>query len=393
MKRILFLAGNIVNFDVTPIRLYNTLSQLSKSLEKPILIAFMETSLYLKKPTDRRIICRKFEEINIDIKILPRFPFLMCIFTIFIVIRKRIDIIHAVGHFATVIGAIVKFLTGVKLVFDIRGIVPEERVAEGTWEKGGIKYRIAKILERKSIELSDYIIVVSNAFKRYIRNNYKKSFIEVIPCCVDNRKFHFDLKKREIIRRKFHLQNKFVVLFNGSFVSWTLSSEMAIIFLILKQKINNTHFLILTPTNRIKVSNLMMSYGLLKDDFTIMNLSHEEVPTYLLMGDVGLLLRSESIINRVASPVKFAEYLACGVPVLATEGIGDISYLIRKYIVGSIVDLNSNDSKIRGVNSVLKLMLNNNREKLRERCKNVARNYFSLEKYIKKYHDIYTNLH
>ena len=391
MKRILFLAGNIVNFDVTPIRLYNTLSQLSKSLEKPMLIAFAKIPLYLKRPTDRRIICRKFEEINIDIKILPRFPFLICIFTTFIVIREKIDIIHAVGHSAVIIGVIVKFLTGVKLVFDIQGTAPEERVAERIWEKGSIKYRIAKILERKSIEFSDYIIVVSNAFKRHIKSNYKKSFVEVIPCCVDNRKFHFD-QKREIIRRKFHLQNKFVIVYNGSFASWTLASEMATIFLIFKQKINNAHFLILTPANKMKVLNLMMGYGLLEDDFTIINLFHEEVPTYLPMGDVGLLLRSESIINRVASPVKFAEYLACGIPVLATKGIGDVSYLIRKYRVGSIVGLNNNDSKIRGVDSVLDLILNE-RQKLRESCKNIARNYFSLEKYIKKYHDIYIELH
>ncbi len=392
MKRVLFLAGNIVNFDVTPIRLYNTLSQLSKSLEKPMLIAFVGILLYLKRPADRRIICRKFEEIDINIKILPRFPFLMCIFTTFIVMREKIDIIHAVGHSAVIIGVIVKFLTKVKLVFDIRGTAPEERVAEGIWEKGSIKYRIAKILERKSIEFSDYVIVVSNAFKRHIKSNYKKFFIEVIPCCVDNHKFHFDPEKRETIRRKFHLQNKFVVVYNGSFALWTLACEMAIIFLIFKQKIKNAHFLILTPANKMKISNLMVGYGLLEDDFTIINLSHEEIPTYLLMGDVGLLLRSESIINRVASPVKFTEYLACGIPVLATEGIGDVSHLIRKYRVGGIVDLNNNDSKMTGVDSVLDLMLNE-RQKLCERCKNIARNYFSLEKYIKKYHDIYIELH
>lgn len=389
MGRVLFLAGNIVKFEVTSIRLYDTLSELSKSLEKPMLIAFVDLLIYFKSGAKSKVY-RKFKKIGVDIRILPRMPFIGSIFTIFTVIRKNIDIIHTVGHTAAVTGSVVKLLTRVKLIFDIRGVAPEEKVAAEIWNRSGIKYRIAKILEKKCIEISDCNIVVSNVFKKYVENSFKVSNVKVFPCCVSHR-FCVDSKKREVMRNRFHLQDRFVIIYSGSFARWTLMSEMVDIFRILKKKVSTAHFLILTQADKMETSNLMINHRLLKGEFTIINLSHEEVPAYLLMGDIGLLLREKSIINRVACPVKFAEYLACGVPVLSTDGIGDVSDLIRKHRIGRIINLRSNNSKIEGVDSILDLVLND-KENLQERCRNVARDYFSLERYIEKYIHIYDSL-
>ena len=52
------------------------------------------------------------------------------------------------------------------------------------------------------------------------------------------------------------------------------------------------------------------------------------VPAVLRSCDAALLLREDSITNRVASPTKFAEYLACGLPVVISAHIGDFSALV-----------------------------------------------------------------
>jgi len=64
-----------------------------------------------------------------------------------------------------------------------------------------------------------------------------------------------------------------------------------------------------------------------------------------------LLLRKSHPVNYVASPTKFGEYLAAGVPVIATEGIGDTSDLIKNENIGIIISptdegLNSGDSNL-----------------------------------------------
>jgi hypothetical protein len=47
--------------------------------------------------------------------------------------------------------------------------------------------------------------------------------------------------------------------------------------------------------------------------------SVSQVPNYLKLADYGLLIREESVTNKVASPVKFAEYLACGLQVIISN--------------------------------------------------------------------------
>jgi len=41
----------------------------------------------------------------------------------------------------------------------------------------------------------------------------------------------------------------------------------------------------------------------------------------------------------VASPIKFGEYLCCGLPVIMTPGIGDTEEIIEKHRIGRLLDL------------------------------------------------------
>jgi hypothetical protein len=62
-----------------------------------------------------------------------------------------------------------------------------------------------------------------------------------------------------------------------------------------------------------------------------------EVPSVLAACDVALLLREESLTNRVASPTKFAEYLASGLPVAISAHIGDFSALVERDRLGVVL--------------------------------------------------------
>lgn len=62
------------------------------------------------------------------------------------------------------------------------------------------------------------------------------------------------------------------------------------------------------------------------------------VPAELAACDVGILVREDSTTNRVASPVKFAEYLAAGLRVLVSDHLGDISGLVRDHGLGWVYE-------------------------------------------------------
>ena len=51
------------------------------------------------------------------------------------------------------------------------------------------------------------------------------------------------------------------------------------------------------------------------------------------VGDLGLFIRQDNDVNKVAFPIKFFEYIRCGVPVLSSI-TSDISALIKKYDLG-----------------------------------------------------------
>jgi hypothetical protein len=48
------------------------------------------------------------------------------------------------------------------------------------------------------------------------------------------------------------------------------------------------------------------------------------------------MIREDTITNRVASPTKFAEYLAAGLPVLISAHIGDFSTTVRANDLGLV---------------------------------------------------------
>lgn len=67
-----------------------------------------------------------------------------------------------------------------------------------------------------------------------------------------------------------------------------------------------------------------------ESNYTLLTVPHDKVSKYLMAADIGFSLREKSVVDRVASPVKFAEYLRCGVGAACTDNIEDISSLVSK---------------------------------------------------------------
>ncbi|MDX9751791.1 MAG: hypothetical protein RBT71_11965, partial [Flavobacteriales bacterium] len=66
-------------------------------------------------------------------------------------------------------------------------------------------------------------------------------------------------------------------------------------------------------------------------------LDHARVGAAIAACDYGIMVRERTITNRVASPTKFAEYLASGLRVITNEGLGDLSAAVEQHDLGVIV--------------------------------------------------------
>ena len=65
---------------------------------------------------------------------------------------------------------------------------------------------------------------------------------------------------------------------------------------------------------------------------------YEEVTKYLNAVDFAVVWRDNNIVNKVASPVKFSEYVCTGLPVIANNGVGLIEDYINNTKFGNVIE-------------------------------------------------------
>ncbi len=96
---------------------------------------------------------------------------------------------------------------------------------------------------------------------------------------------------------------------------------------------------LLILTHSVKdVNKAIIQYPALKSKLISFSVPNDEVYKYLNAADFGILFRENTVMNNVASPTKFAEYMLCGLPVIISEGVGDYSYYTLEKEVGIILN-------------------------------------------------------
>jgi glycosyltransferase involved in cell wall biosynthesis len=192
--------------------------------------------------------------------------------------------------------------------------------------------------ERDAARYSLAVICVSEAMKRELQRVYDTPAekIRVVYCCTDTQLGTEAAAKRETTRSMLGLQDRFVVVYNGSLAAWQMTGETLQAFRMISGLRPNAHFLAVTTQPR-SMEMAAEDAGIAPTQRTIVSVPYQEVANHVAAADLALLIRDDSIVNRVASPVKFAEYLASGVPVAITKHVGDYSDLVGKRGVGTVL--------------------------------------------------------
>lgn len=106
------------------------------------------------------------------------------------------------------------------------------------------------------------------------------------------------------------------------------------------------------------------------------------VPRLLASADLGLALRRPSFSMRAVAPVKLGEYLMCGVPVLATAGVGDTDAIDGD--AGRVVGAMDQAGTAAAV-AWLRDEVMARRGEFRAHCAAVGRKAFSLDAAVESY--------
>jgi glycosyltransferase involved in cell wall biosynthesis len=251
--------------------------------------------------------------------------------------------------------------------------------------------RLLEHLDSRVPVWSDVVLTSSHVLRDFYKNlAYPRNTIfETIPCAVDMDLFAFSPKDRQRMREKLGWTSNFIVVFNGSWQDHHLPTKMMSFFLQLCQSGIPAKFLILTTANVHDVKNALFQAGISSDDCRILSLPHEKVPEYLMAGDVGLMLIEQVWGKRFSSPIKMGEYLACGLPVLATSHIGDTTEILNKDPdVGITLDIRNGEQLSRLVEYVQRISVSDRME-VAQKCREVARKWLSWETFRPKLRAVY----
>ena len=197
------------------------------------------------------------------------------------------------------------------IVYDFRALLFVESFSR---RRSYIVATFIFMLEMIAYLLADEICCVSHNLKSQLSKIFiRKRHIYVFPCLISNMK--------ERVRSHHSYSNEtYNFVYLGSISGWQKFEEAADLYKLYSAH-NDSTFTVITK-DKIKAREILVKKGL---NAEIKSLSNAGVLADLGNYDFGFLLRDNNLLNHVASPVKYLEYLSCGVIPIMNYGIGDYS--------------------------------------------------------------------
>jgi hypothetical protein len=231
-------------------------------------------------------------------------------------------------------------VTRAKIVYDGRGAIAAE------WHEYSVVtdkklWTESAELELRCVMNSDFRIAVSHKLVSYWRRAYQyaSSAHVVIPCTLNAVYGSLNLDPEQIIaarNRMGFLADDIVCVYSGSVAGWQ-SLELLKEFIVNQMELQPQLKMLFLSPSALVLQQLIQRFG--EERILHRSCAPEEVHTFLIACDYGLLLREQAVTNEVASPVKFPEYLSCGLPVIISDNLGDYSAFVEVHKCGRSLKL------------------------------------------------------
>ena len=214
--------------------------------------------------------------------------------------------------------------------------------------------------------------------------------MEVIPCCVDMRKFVHDKRDEEALKKELGLEGAFILMYPGKIGTFYFMDEMLAFYKYASGVMPEIVFFIVTHDSPSSFLARAKSLGVRTDKILIKEkISFEEMPRYMRIADAGIFFINP--YKKIgSSPIKMGEFLASGVPVIINPGIGDTEELVRENRVGVVVNNFAEQDYRKAIDELS--LLKKEGAALKERCVKAAERLLSHDVAVARYAKIYEAL-
>ncbi len=282
----------------------------------------------------------------------------------------RPDVVHVRSDVPALIAHLARRRTRAPMLFDIRGFWADERVEGGIWRSGGLLHRVARRWEQRFYAEAAAVVTLTDASVAQIRewSGGHDMPVEVIPTCADHTAFAHTRERADGPH----------AVWSGSVGTWyrldlaqRLAAALDMPFTVLTRQVDEARD------------------ALAGRPADVRTIPPGAMPTALHAGDVGLYFVLAGSSKRATAPTRIAEYLAAGMPVAVTPGIGDLDALVSDHGVGVVLHHDDDDSLQEAAAGLRELAAD---PVTRKRCRRLAAERFDVASGARRYAALYARL-
>jgi len=264
-------------------------------------------------------------------------------------LKERADVYHFHDLELLPVGVFLKWFTGRPVIYDCHENYPEAAY-ERAWYPDWLKPIIAKMISVVEPFLArrlDYVVcVVPDQQERFERHSCRTTLIRNLP-------------RLEIFDEAYRI-NKIKldrIIYVGGLTIVRGAKVLVDIMANLKKTHPHVKLLCLGPFNEPAVETEVKAYIKQKqvDDVIehIPFVPHEKVPGYIVQSKIGLIpWQPNQQMLRMVFPNKVFEYMACGLPVVASD-LPSLRYIFDRSQSGIIVQANNASEHARAIRELL----------------------------------------
>lgn len=217
-----------------------------------------------------------------------------------------------------------------KVILDVRGYWPAEKIYDrGITDpatatgKDLFDYQEAYDYLKSIVAQVDSVTTVSNALRNLLiseMNAPKDTY--VVPCCIAA---ITDNSKRDAIRAEWGITpDQVALVYSGTTAGYQHLEDLTIPFMKKLSDTNDNVRLVFLSSEHEKIKNMLAAAQVDMSKTVVRGYKQNEVGFALTACDAGILIRKPTLVNRVANPVKIAEYMGAGLPIIIERGVGGV---------------------------------------------------------------------
>jgi hypothetical protein len=266
------------------------------------------------------------------------------------IIRKYPNIrrVHSHGYSGTILIWLARLIYNKKylIIQEIHGVLAFESYYNHNKSLSKyLRFITLYMLESMSMIMSDRLLLVSALVAKYypiirLRESVSIPRYIINDYATDDEKIpNQTLDQFRIFSQLARAKNKRIIVYCGSANKWQMPRET---IQLMSEFIKNSQFCgaIFTGDSDL-FKRYINKYSPNSSNWFVGSLRSRYIMGALEICDIGVLLREDIILNRVASPTKLYEYAVSGLFIITTDGISAAERIVKDQKYGELVHLDS----------------------------------------------------